>query len=198
MKECEYPEPNVMVKSTRLWKEDNGVIYFSVTSDGRTGEDWLQEGFQIPHMGQDSDASILHSPDFMPTSGVTTQVAILSGSLFEGDNRFTKKIRAEAERRKLKKPNPEVACLIREKFTNKIIEAMVFDFIVVMHEPIIDSAGRRRLLECMIDVHGHGARRLIADIDEPEIRCEGDTCPADDPRYQDKWWSKRTGFAFAI
>src|SRR3989338_4837086 len=95
---------------TRSWREEDGVIYFSVTSDG------------------------------------TTEVAVLKGMLFEDNDRITKKIRAEADKRKLSKPNAELACLIREKFTDKEIEAMGLWYIVAMHEPINDSDGDPFLL----------------------------------------------------
>lgn len=36
---------------TRSWREEDGVIYFSVTSDGTTGEDWItrleSKGFRV-------------------------------------------------------------------------------------------------------------------------------------------------------
>ena len=123
----------------RSWREEDGVIYFSVTSDGTSGEDWItrleSKGF---HVG-DYAKQVLRSPDFKPTNGVTTEVAVLKGMLFEDNDRITKKIRAEADKRKLLKPNAELACLIREKFTDKEIEAMGLWYIVAMHEPINDS-----------------------------------------------------------
>ncbi|MFA6295676.1 MAG: hypothetical protein WC666_04685, partial [Candidatus Paceibacterota bacterium] len=66
--------------------------------------------------------------------------------LFEENNIITKKIRAEADKRKLLKPNAEVACLIRENFSDEDIKAMGLWWIVVMHEPIKDSCGDLRLL----------------------------------------------------
>jgi hypothetical protein len=61
------------------------------------------------------------------------------------------KIRAHAEKlnfdgKKPVKPNPEVACLIREKFSDKDMEAMGLVWIVAMHEPIKDSDGYPSLL----------------------------------------------------
>ena len=133
-------------ESIRSWREEDGVIYFSVTSDGTTGEDWIKRlegnGFRVG----DYANQILRSPDFKPTSGVTTEVAVLKGMLFEDNDRITKKIRAEADKRKLSKPNAELACLIREKFTDKEIEAMGLWYIVAMHEPINDSDGDPFLL----------------------------------------------------
>ena len=131
---------------TRSWREEDGVIYFSVTSDGTTGKDWItrleSKGFRVG----DYAKQVLRSPDFKPTSGVTTEVAVLKGMLFEDNDRITKKIRAEADKRKLSKPNAELACLIREKFTDKEIEAMGLIWIVAMHEPINDSYGSPSLL----------------------------------------------------
>ena len=131
---------------TRSWREEDGVIYFSVTSDGTTGKDWItrleSKGFRVG----DYAKQVLRSPDFKPTNGVTTDVAVLKGMLFEDNDRITKKIRAEADKRKLSKPNAELACLIREKFTDKEIEAMGLWYIVAMHEPINDSDGDPFLL----------------------------------------------------
>lgn len=133
-------------KPIRSWREEDGVIYFSVTSDGTTGEDWIKRlegnGFRVG----DYAKQVLRSPDFKPTSGVTTEVAVLKDMLFEDNDRITKKIRAEADKRKLSKPNAELACLTREKFTDKEIEAMGLSYIVAVHEPINDSDGDPGLL----------------------------------------------------
>ena len=162
----------------RLWREEDGVIYFSVTSDSTTGEDWIKclegNGFRVG----DYAKQMLRSPDFKPTSGVTTEVAVLKGMLFEDNNRITKKIRAEADKRKLSKPNAELACLIREKFTDKEIEAMGLIWIVAMHEPINDSDGDPHLLHANRD---DGGRWLFAYNDGPGRR-----------------WNRGGGFAFAV
>lgn len=137
---------NAEVKIVRRWYERDGVIYFSVTSDGTTGENWItrleSKGFRVG----DYAKQVLRSPDFKPTNGVTTEVAVLKGMLFEDNNRITKRIRAEADKRKLSKPNPEVACLIRDMFSDDEIKAVGLYWVVVMHEPIKDSDGDPRLL----------------------------------------------------
>lgn len=130
----------------RLWREADGVIYFSVTSDGTTGPQWIErlekKGFRVG----DYAKSVLRSNDFKPTSGIITEIAVLKGMLFEDNNRITKNIRVEADRRKFAAPNAEVACLIREMFTDEELEAMGLYWIVVMHEPINDSDGGPTLL----------------------------------------------------
>lgn len=165
---------------SRSWHEEDGVTYFSVTSDGTTGEDWIKrlEGKDNTISIGDCAKQVLRSPDFKPTNGVTTEVAVLKGMLFEDNDRITKKIRAEAEKRKLSKPNAELACLIREKFTDKEIEAMGLWYIVAMHEPINDSDGDPYLLSAY---RFDGGRWLGACSGRPGIG-----------------WLRDFGFAFAV
>ncbi len=137
---------------TRNWREQDGAIYFSVTSNGMTGEQWISRleatGFQIG----DYAKSILRSPSFKPTKGVTTEVAVLKYPLFGDGYLFTEGIRAFAAERQLTRsgglttPNAEVACLIREALPDEEIEAMGLVQIVVMHGPVDDSDGTPSLL----------------------------------------------------
>lgn len=160
------------------WREENNVIYFSVTSDGATGKAWFKrlvgKGFRV----EDYDKQFLLSDDFKPTSGVTTEVAVLKGVLFSDRKRITSYIRTRADKSKLSKPNPEIACLIREKFTDKDIERMGLWHIVVMHEPIEGFDGTPALLNANRDVHG---QCFGASYGNPGIR-----------------WDRETGFAFAV
>ncbi|MFA6369751.1 MAG: hypothetical protein WCX09_02105 [Patescibacteria group bacterium] len=170
-------EVQISVVKSR-WIEKDNVIRFSVTSDGTTGPEWIarwvKKGFRVG----DYAKSVLCSKDFKPTSGITTEIAILKGMLFEDSNRVTKKIRVEAESRKLTKPNAEVACLIREKFSDKELEAMGLYWIVAMHEPIKDSGGDPGLLSA--DRSGNGSW-LGTGCDGSGIR-----------------WYRGNGFAFVV
>src|SRR3989338_5494643 len=87
----------------RNWRERDSVIYFSVTSSGTIGEEWIKrlerKGFRV----SDYAKGMLFSRDFKPTNGVTTEVVVLKGMLFKDDDRITKKIRVEANKRKLEK-----------------------------------------------------------------------------------------------
>ena len=144
----------VVVQASRRWREEDSVIYFSVTSDGTTGAEWItrleKKGFCV----SDYAKSVFLSSDFESTKGVTYEVVVLKGMLFEDGDRVTKKIRAEADRRSLTKPIAEIACLIREAFSDKDIEAMGLWRIVVMHEPIKDSGGSLSLLGASRDDDG--------------------------------------------
>ena len=125
----------------RRWREEDGIIYLTVTSDGTTGPQWIEclekKGFQL----SDCAKSVLRSSDFVPTNGVTFEVAVLKGELFTDKNRITSNIRTDAEKRKLRKPNAEIACLIRKNFSDGELEAMGLYWLVVFHEPIKDSDG---------------------------------------------------------
>lgn len=163
---------------TRNWREAEGIIYFSVTSDGTTGEQWIArlegKGFRVG----DYAKSVLRSADFKPTTGITTEVAVLKGMLFEDNERITKNIRKVAADRTLETPNAEIACLIREMFTDEEIKAMGLTWIVAMHEPIKDSGGVPFLLSANRYVDG---RWLFACYDGPL-----------------GGWFRGSGFAFAV
>ena len=162
----------------RSWREQDGIIYFTVTSDGTTGPQWIErlekKGFRIGVYAK----SVLRSEDFKSTNGVTTEVGVLGGELFTDNERSTKNIRLKAVKSKMILPEAEVACLIREKFSDKEIEAMGLWRIVVMHKPIKDSDGDPYLL---------GAYRCA----------DGRWLDVYDA-YPDFRWSRADGFAFAV
>lgn len=176
---CFLRDELVVCEPTRSWREEDGVIYFSVgPTDGTTGEDWITRLESKGFRDGNNAKQVLRSPDFKSTYGVTTEVAVLRGCLFEDQRRTTKKIRAEANKRGLSKPNAELACLIREKFTDKEIEAMGLRYIVAMHEPVNDLDDGARLLYASCLSTG---RWLNACSGRPDYR-----------------WSRDNGFAFAV
>ncbi|PIT94272.1 hypothetical protein COT98_04650 [Candidatus Falkowbacteria bacterium CG10_big_fil_rev_8_21_14_0_10_39_9] len=168
----------IIYKPACRWREKDGVIYFTVTSDGTTGEEWIKLLEKKNFCVGDYAKQILRSDDFKPTTGATTEIAVLKGVLFNDNDRIAKNIRDEAHRRQLIKPNAEVACLIREMFTDKEIEAMGLFWIVAMHEPIKDFGGDLLLLS--VDRCGHG-QWLNTYYDN-----------------SDNQWNQARGFAFVV
>lgn len=162
------------------WREENDIIYFSVTSDGTTGEEWItrleSKVFRISNYAK----GILRSNNFKPTSGITTEIAVIKGMFFKDNDRITKRIRAYAKKHQLFDPNTEVACLIRDKFSDKEIKAMGLQWIAVMHKPIKDSDGDLRLLGVS---RSDGGSWLYAGYDDA---------------VSDGLWDGGGGFAFVL
>lgn len=142
----------VVKKYSSSWREEDGVIYFLVTSDGTTGKEWVERWYHYGLCLGNLTKEVLLSSDFKPTNGVTTEIVVLPSSILTDYDRKTKNIRAWAEnfrtthKHRLSKPNAELACLISEKFSEKEFEAMGLRCIIPMHEPISDSCGSPRLL----------------------------------------------------
>lgn len=144
----------VIIEPKRKWRKQNGITYFSVTSDGTTGEEWIKRleknGFMISGHAKEMLCS-----EIRPTSGVTTEIAVLDymdyttwkdmrdvraskaiSSLIRrllqnAKNIITKEADAKGLDRLISPSSFEVACLIREKFSDKEIQAMGFSEIVV-------------------------------------------------------------------
>jgi|GEM_PF-439204 len=159
------------------WEKRGEIIYLPpMVSDGTTGEQWIKrlarKGCHVDDFAQD----ILRFPDFQPTSGVTYHIAVMKGEIFTDDDRTVTNIRAEANKRQFGTPNTEVACLIREKFSDEDLKAMGLEWIIIMHEPINDFAGDPKLLSVNRDDFG---RRLAASFSRPGRR-----------------FGRRNGFAF--
>jgi hypothetical protein len=165
------PIPSILeLEPAKRWCEQDGVIYFTLpATKGVTGPQWIKhlekKGFRL----SDRAKSMLRSEDFKPTTGVVRKIAVLKGMLFEDDNRTTKDIRAEGDKRKLKhgkapEMNAEIACQIREMFTDKELEEMGLWWIVVMHDPIV-SDGSPNLFNALRDDDG---RWLNAYCDNPD------------------------------
>lgn len=162
----------------RPWVESDGVIYFTVTSDGKSGPEWIAHFEKKGDRVGDYARQLLCHRDFRPTNGVTYQVAVLKGMFFSDKDRVTKKIRSEADRRKWNRPKAEIACLIRDKFTDTEIELMGLTCIITMHEPRKDSDDHPSLFG--VDCVGRG-RWLRAECDDP-----------------DRQWGRERGFAFVV
>lgn len=128
------------------WREENSVIYFSVTPDGTTGEEWIprleDKGYDVGSFGE----RILRSKDFTLSKNIVTEIAVLRSALFPWDDRTTENIRFAGALRNFVTPNCDIACLIREMFTKGEFIAMRLQRIVTMHEPHMDSLLNPELL----------------------------------------------------
>jgi hypothetical protein len=129
----------------KSWREKNGIIYFSVLSDGTTGAEWVERLGRKGLLGKPDwftkeylQKSLL-AREFIPTNGVITEVAILKSILFNYIERKNEIVRRYASENKLIEPTPEVACLIMEKFSKEDFLMMGLTDIKVMHKPFSNS-----------------------------------------------------------
>lgn len=166
-------------KVATLQPKDLHEIRLTVTSDGTTGEQWI-ERLKGKNICVDTCAEqLLLSPDFKPTNGVIYKVVIINGSFWGTLNeRVARNIRAEANKRDLVVPNAEVACLLREAFTTAELQAMGLLVIVIMHEPIQTNDLCPRLLDLEYQGGRWGLRTFFGDS---EIR-----------------WNNGSGFVFVV
>lgn len=141
----------------------------TVTSDGRTGADFVRTMTEKRYNLSDWAKDVLAKEAFdaSVTSGVTYTPEVILGSEFSDSERTTENIRAEAARRNYVTPPAELAPLLREAFTDEELRAMGLYWLVVMHEPIVDSVGSPDLLGLGRD---GGGRRLNADWGDPSRR----------------------------
>lgn len=117
--------------------EKDNIIYITLTSNGMGGPEW-EAHFDRRKIELSTNArKILNSPQFKATkAGTAKPTAIIKGELFPDSDRLTKNIRAKASELKLKKPDIELGCLIRDAFPNKQINDLGLNWIVDMHEPV--------------------------------------------------------------
>lgn len=153
----------------KRWIEKDGVVYLTVKSDGTTGPQWInrleERGFLVRYDNGNTD--ILNSPTFKPTSRVVYKVVVLKG---EPSDITAEAAFDRAKKMGLVRPPIEVACLIREKISDKDMKKMGFWSIYVLHEPVknVSGNGLERILSP--NVGGVGDRLVPC----PVIRLGGE------------------------
>jgi hypothetical protein len=130
-----------------VWHEGkDGIIRLTLTSDGTSGPEWVKRLWHCGVHLSPGSLYLLHSPDFKPTSGVTVEIAVVRRILFPRGQRSNRDIVSAAAKRKFRLLHPEMACLLREKISNKDVEDMGLWWIFTMHEPIKDDRDDPRIL----------------------------------------------------
>lgn len=170
-------------------KEEKDVIYCSVVSSGITGEEWL-EIFEEKDVKMENFVEYLIGLDYFGkhvTSGITTNLVLLKGSLFRDDERILKNIRIEAKRRGLVAPSIEVGPLFREKISSADLRAFNLYSTVIMHEPIREK-----------EISGDGKGLLLFEAFNPYPDGPGELVICDELDSNiASGWSVESSFVFA-
>ena len=138
-----------IVYPPKKYRDEEGVVYFQLTSDGTTGEEWIKFLEDESIYTTDQSKKLLLSKYFKPTTGITYEIAVLKGSLIAKDSggiaidgkHVTERICQEVKKHELVAPHPEVACLIHKKFSFEELRTMGLSQIATMHDPIEGSDG---------------------------------------------------------
>ncbi len=157
--------------------DDEGNIHFTLISNGLTREQWEWHLKRCGCQIGDYARQVLCRASEAPTNGVIYNIMVLPGKKISTSDRITKNIRVAAEKYGGVKPHWEVACLIRDTFTDEQLKAMGLWYIVTMHEPINNSEGDPYLLNSS----RYDGCRLAAGIGRPG-----------------GYWVHGGGFAFAV
>ncbi len=143
------------------------MVVRHVTSDGRTGEQSITSLEKARYNVGDYAKQVMRSDKFVTSNCVTYKVAVIKGEEFFDNDLITSKICAEAKKRGYLTSPAEVAPLLRKQVSDEYLKVMGLWRLIVMHEPIIDSGGRSRVLGLCRDgrgrwlhaCHGHANRR---------------------------------------
>lgn len=157
---------------------EQSTTVFTVTSDGRTGPDFIQSLPKKDYRVGECATDVMRKPAFVTTSGQIYRLGLIKGRGFSDNERTTENIRAEAVCRGWLTPPAEVAPLLRETVSDEEIERLDLWWLVVMHEPIVDSRGGAGLLNLC---RSGGGRWLDAGYGKPDYR-----------------WGREDGFVFLL
>jgi len=128
----------LVISEPSLWFLKNGIIHFTVTSNGLT----VQEETICSNGKKILVSRCVQGIKFRVTEGVKYPIVVIPSSFWLKDNeRLTGNIFAEAKTRRWTMPKIEVGYLIRQMFTDQQIRQMGFGSIITMHESIEDYDG---------------------------------------------------------
>jgi len=137
---------------TLRWREENGIIYFNLVSNGMTGEEWIVYFEKLEYRLPNDVKSILRSPKFKPAkAGTEFKIAILKGNLIATANLSNKKIWAKVKALKFTVPNAEISCLLMTNLSSQEIKYLGVPNIITMHKAIKDFNGDPCVLKVSCD-----------------------------------------------
>lgn len=136
------------ISAKKAEKTKSFVEIKTLTSDGRTGEQFLVDLKKAGMSVGDYAKGIMKSKEFNATvtTGTKYRVAVMKGSEFTDSERNTANIRKEIAKVGGIMPPAELSPLLRLNFTDTEIKALGLFWIIPMHQPIDDSDGRPILL----------------------------------------------------
>ena len=141
-----------------------------------TGPVWIIRTDEKGNRTNDYSRGVLRSNKFSTTPVGMYDVAVLKGSSFSSDP-YTKDVRKKAKQMKWADPNSDIACFIREQYSDEELKEMGLWWIAVMHEPIVSDD-----FSNLLNVNRNDDGRWLNTYDD----------------NSDNRWNRNGGFAFLV
>lgn len=149
----------------KRWRDMGDYIILPVIVDRvSTGEEWIPRTAENGNRTNIYSNSVLRSDKFKTTPRGTYEVAVLKGSSFNLDPTI-KQVRDKAKEKKFSDLNSDIACFIREQYTDEELAEMGLWWIAVIHKPIFSDSYLR-----LLAVDRDGGRLLNAYRGDPDSR----------------------------
>lgn len=127
----------VISDPSHRWFKYQGIIYFFVTTDGTTGDEWIKRFQRKKYYIEDSVKEILGSDLFLPTKGNTIQVAIITREAMNivepGVQTYWKDIEKIVNEKEFVVSSLEVGCLMRDLLTPQDLFSMGVTWLDILH-----------------------------------------------------------------
>ncbi len=127
---------SVKIVKMQNWQKVDELIHLSIVSDGLNGplsvESLKKKGCKV----DPSVREMFLSKYYIPTTGITSSLVIVPGTLFDDESRHDSSIIAYARSRGFYLPEAETARHIREKFSDQDLDEMGLKYLLVMHPMI--------------------------------------------------------------
>jgi hypothetical protein len=120
--------------------DDEGNIHFILISNGLRPQQWEKHLERRGRRITDWANQMLARANGASTKDVVYHVVVRPGKLIVDSERVTNKLRAYAAAKNWLTPHWEVACLIRDRFSDDQLRQMGLVSIITMHEPIRDES----------------------------------------------------------
>ncbi len=139
--------------------DDEGNVRFTLVSTGFTRKQWREHlerrGFVLERWTMNPLFCSAKDVPVETQAGTTHEVLLRPGSRMGEGNCTREKISSQANENGWITPHWEIACLIRDTFTDKQLKQMGLRRIVTMHEPFKDYRGNPHMLITSRDAKGN-------------------------------------------
>jgi hypothetical protein len=164
-------------KTLKDWRIKNGLIYLSLMSEGLNSHEWVDRlDSKDIYMTDKAIADIMYA-GFKPTIYQNFEVVLIPGKLL---NLISDDLAIYKQAREMgfQKATVEVAFMLADYLSSDILKKMGLKDVLIMHEPICDFKGNKKLFAVSLSSKREGC--FLGSY------------------YQDSTWPNYFSFAFML